>query len=126
MAERDNKEMELYPHRGFGCLGQEHVEPARIMLIDDDTRFSSELADRLRALGHDVRTFDDPKAAVPAARSPNVLEVAIVRPPGHSGGLRIKAVGIPTEWTYGGPLLKTLVDPITVTDVMDALNVFLQ
>jgi hypothetical protein len=126
MAKKDNKNMDVYPHRGFGCLERDHLEPARIVLIHDDARFSSELADRLRVLGHDVRSFNDLKIAVPGAGSLDVLEIAIVRPTGTRGGLRIKAVGIPTEWSYAGPLLKTLVDPITVTDVVDALNVFLQ
>jgi hypothetical protein len=117
--------MDIYPHRGFGCLGQEHHEPARIVLIHDDASFSNELEDRLTALGHEVRSFNDLTIAVPGVRCSDVLEIAIVRPTDKRGGLRIKPLGIPSGSTYAGPVLKFLVDPITVGDVVDALDVFL-
>jgi hypothetical protein len=117
--------MQVYPDRGFGCFEPEQHEPARIVLIHDDARFANELAARLGVLGHEVRSFSDLAIAVPGPRSSDVLEIAIVRPINARRTLRIKAMGIPTEGSYARPLLKVLVDPITVPDVVNALGVFL-
>ena len=99
--------------------------PARIVLIHDDPAFSADLVACLRVQGHEVRVFNDLTLAVPAPHASDALEIAIVRPPDVKGGLRIKVVGIPTGKPYTGPLIKFLVEPIKVADVMVALNALL-
>jgi hypothetical protein len=95
-------------------------------VIHDDIRFSNELVDRLRLLGHEVRLFNDLAVTVRSSSATDVVEIAIVRPSETRGGLRIKAVGIPADEACARPLVKFLVDPITVMNVIDALEIFLR
>ena len=87
--------------------------------------FSDALKACLDVEGHEVTVFDDLEVTIPVPHVSNALEIAIVRPSGTKGGLRIKVIGIPTGKPYTGPLIKFLVDPLTVSDVMYALNAFL-
>ena len=99
--------------------------PADIVLIHDDATFSHDLAAQIRLEGHNVRVFDDLTITLPTLRAADVLELAIVRPADVRNGLRIKVVGIPSGAPYAGPLIKFLVEPITVADVVNALSAFL-
>jgi hypothetical protein len=92
----------------------------RITLIHDSQDFSAELAEALREEGY---VFYDLTTAVPPARDPNGLELAIVRSLPGRAGLRVAVIAAPTQ--YVGPLLKFRVDPISIADVIAALNPFL-
>ena len=63
--------------------------PARIVVVHDDADYVQELADGLRAEGHEVATFPDPIAAwdaLEAARKTEVLVTRLSFPPGRSNG----------------------------------------
>jgi hypothetical protein len=99
------------------------MTPVRITLIHDRLDFSAELTEGLRANGYEVRVFHDLTIAVPPPKDPNGLELAIVRPPHGRAGLRIAVIAAPTP--YSGPMIKFMVDPMTVADVIAALGSFL-
>jgi DNA-binding response OmpR family regulator len=66
--------------------------PARIVVVHDDTKFVEELADDLRADGHEVATFPDPIAAWGAFEAAQKSELLITRvnfPPGRSNGMAL-------------------------------------
>lgn len=98
---------------------------ARIVLVHDDLDFADALAACLDAEGHTVQVIYDLAVQTPSARSTDDLEIAIVRSIETRSGLTIKVIGVPDGGGYDGPILKHLVDPVTVSDVMDALGAFL-
>ena len=106
-------------------LQKGQIVPTHIVLIHDDPAFSDDLTACLRPKCQEVRVFDDLTITLPVPHVSNALELAIVRPAEAKGGLRIKVIGIPTGEPYTGPLIRYLVDPISVADVMDALTAFL-
>jgi DNA-binding NtrC family response regulator len=66
--------------------------PARIVVVHDDTKFVDELAEGLRAEGHEVATFPDPIAAWDALEAAQKSEVLVTRvsfPPGRSNGMAL-------------------------------------
>ena len=66
--------------------------PARIVVVHDGANFVEELAERLRAEGHEVATFPDPIAAwdaLEAAQSSEVLVTRVTFPPGRSNGMAL-------------------------------------
>jgi hypothetical protein len=98
---------------------------ARIVLVHDDPAFSNDLAASLRVKGHEVAVSNDLTMPVPAPHASNAFEIAVVRPAEIKSGLRIKVIGIPAGKPYDGPMLKYMVEPISVADVTAALNAFL-
>jgi DNA-binding response OmpR family regulator len=66
--------------------------PARIVVVHDAITFVEELAEGLRAEGHEVATFPDPIAAwdaLEAAQKSEVLVTRVTFPPGRSNGMAL-------------------------------------
>ena len=91
-------------------------------LIHDDPAFLEELSDRLRVEGHEVWAINDKNVAIPIARASGALELVISREDGPRPGIWITAIGLSPGYT--GPLVKFLVQPVSVADVLAALTAF--
>jgi hypothetical protein len=93
-------------------------------VVHNDPAFLLPVVEALRAEGYEVLGFDGPFHTVNPVCPADWLEVTISIAKGTRAGIRIRTTNLPSGQFYEEPLGLFVGNPVTVSDVVNALTRF--